>query len=252
MALLDELINLTGNLSAQHLQNEANRKQAEQQFNYDKDLASIQNNYNLDMWQKQNEYNSPKAQMQRLKDAGLSPYLAYGSVSTGNASSAPSMVVAGRKAPDKSIKWAQNFNIMSSVMELLDYQQTLQYKKQKNREIELKNDTLYNKLENSVAQNVGRVLSLGGSGDQYTFNSPLMRKYSTYDQQGLRTYYKHFYERTLQKIGLGNELLKGKFQLLDYDKMLRQKQKDWFETNQMFNMINGGLKTLLSGFDLFK
>lgn len=39
--------------------------------------------YNLDLWAKQNEYNSPKAQMQRLEEAGLNPNLMYGQGTTG-------------------------------------------------------------------------------------------------------------------------------------------------------------------------
>lgn len=52
----------------------------------------IANRYNLEMWNRQNEYNHPKAQMQRLKEAGLNPNLIYGQGSggaTGQASGAP-------------------------------------------------------------------------------------------------------------------------------------------------------------------
>lgn len=38
--------------------------------------------YNLQMWNLTNEYNSPKAQMQRYKDAGLNPNLIYGQSNT--------------------------------------------------------------------------------------------------------------------------------------------------------------------------
>lgn len=68
------------------------------QHKYNKEMAAIQNQYNIDMWEMQNEYNSPTAQMSRLRDAGLNPNLAYGNVSTGNASKAPDMVAPN--APD--------------------------------------------------------------------------------------------------------------------------------------------------------
>lgn len=43
--------------------------------------------YNYQMYQRDLEYNSPKAQMQRLKEAGLNPFSVYGSGNvTGNAS----------------------------------------------------------------------------------------------------------------------------------------------------------------------
>lgn len=62
------------NLDIMHMQNEFNEKML------DKQLA-----YNTEMWERQNDYNSPKAQMQRLKDAGLSPFRMMQTGSTGNA-----------------------------------------------------------------------------------------------------------------------------------------------------------------------
>lgn len=50
------------------------------------------NRQNIRFWRMQNEYNHPKAQMQRLQEAGLNPRLIYGSgasSSTGNASQPP-------------------------------------------------------------------------------------------------------------------------------------------------------------------
>ena len=38
-----------------------------------------------EFWNMQNAYNTPKAQMQRLKDAGLNPALMYGQGNVGNA-----------------------------------------------------------------------------------------------------------------------------------------------------------------------
>ena len=42
-----------------------------------------------EMWNMQNAYNSPKEQMKRYQDAGLSPYLIYGQGTPGNATSTP-------------------------------------------------------------------------------------------------------------------------------------------------------------------
>ena len=59
-----------------------------------KRLAKYQNELNVQNWEMQNAYNSPKAQMARLKEAGLNPNLVYGSsANTGNASTAPDAVV---------------------------------------------------------------------------------------------------------------------------------------------------------------
>jgi regulator of replication initiation timing len=54
----------------------------------------------LDDWNRQNEYNSPKAQMQRYKDAGLNPQLIYGQGTPGNAPATPvSSQKSGAYAP---------------------------------------------------------------------------------------------------------------------------------------------------------
>lgn len=42
-----------------------------------------------EMWNMQNAYNSPKEQMRRYQDAGLSPYLIYGQGTPGNATESP-------------------------------------------------------------------------------------------------------------------------------------------------------------------
>lgn len=60
------------------LQNRANKKLTQYSFNK-----------NLDMWKMQNEYNAPKAQMQRLQEAGLNPNLMYGKGTVGNAQTMP-------------------------------------------------------------------------------------------------------------------------------------------------------------------
>ncbi|WNK13154.1 MAG: DNA pilot protein [Microvirus sp.] len=52
-----------------------------------KELANYQYSKDLDMWNRGNQYNDPKAQMARLKAAGLNPNLVYGSGSvSGNTS----------------------------------------------------------------------------------------------------------------------------------------------------------------------
>ena len=47
------------------------------QHKYNMELADHNFAKNLEMWQLQNEYNTPRQQMQRLKDAGINPHLAY-------------------------------------------------------------------------------------------------------------------------------------------------------------------------------
>lgn len=68
----------------------SNKRAQRRQNAYNKQMAELENQKQLEYWNMQNEYNSPAAQMQRLKDAGLNPNLAYQSVSTGNAEAMPS------------------------------------------------------------------------------------------------------------------------------------------------------------------
>lgn len=54
-----------------------------------KKLAQHSFNKNVEMWKMQNAYNAPKAQMQRLQEAGLNPNLMYGKGTVGNAQTMP-------------------------------------------------------------------------------------------------------------------------------------------------------------------
>lgn len=70
------------------------------QFKYQKEAMALQQQYNKDLWDYQNAYNTPQAQMERLKAAGLNPYLIYGSgsASAGNAAPIDSTEVPSRQA----------------------------------------------------------------------------------------------------------------------------------------------------------
>lgn len=71
-------------------------------------LQMQQNDANLQLWNLMNEYNSPKAQMQRFKEAGLNPMLAYTQGTPGNAGS---QATAGK--PDVQIH--PNKDVMDAV-----------------------------------------------------------------------------------------------------------------------------------------
>lgn len=60
--------------------------------------------YDFKMWNLQNEYNTPKAQMERYKEAGLNPNLIYGNGSvSGNASPVPRSPVTTVENPLKGL-----------------------------------------------------------------------------------------------------------------------------------------------------
>lgn len=55
-------------------------------------MAEWQRIKQRELWREEKEYNTPKAQMERLRDAGLNPYLIYGDSNVhGNVSTAPSV-----------------------------------------------------------------------------------------------------------------------------------------------------------------
>lgn len=93
---------------------------------------------NLEFWRMQNEYNSPERQMQRFKDAGLNPMLAYGGGNAGQAGDIPTPDVQGAqfrvpefqgigaagselaKYFDYEIKQAQYSNLLAQNTKLLE------------------------------------------------------------------------------------------------------------------------------------
>lgn len=93
MGFLDKVIKIQdkltggflGSISGQSQQDDANAKA-------------------MESWQLANDYNHPVQQMERLKLAGLNPYLVYGSGSVaGNTTSAPSLTGGGVLTPTQSM-----------------------------------------------------------------------------------------------------------------------------------------------------
>ena len=65
------------------------RRTMREQNAFNAQEAQKNRDYQTEMWNKQNAYNTPLAQRQRLKEAGLNPYMMLNGGSTGNAQSAP-------------------------------------------------------------------------------------------------------------------------------------------------------------------
>lgn len=61
-----------------------------------------QNEWNLEQWNRENEYNSAAAQVQRLREAGLNPALAFGAGNAGTASNVQSADGQQASAPGTS------------------------------------------------------------------------------------------------------------------------------------------------------
>ena len=62
-----------------------------------KKMAEWQNQKQLEWWNMQNNYNTPAAQMQRMIDAGLSPKLKYGKMSSSNAGDVGTPIAAAKQ-----------------------------------------------------------------------------------------------------------------------------------------------------------
>ena len=99
------------------------RKLNEQKFGYDRQLADEAYQRDVAMWNMQNAYNAPKAQMERLQEAGMNPNLVYGSGNvTGNtAGSAPSYPQV--QYPSSK---ASKLDLMRNVLGIFDEYQSIQ------------------------------------------------------------------------------------------------------------------------------
>lgn len=62
------------------------RKQQERANQANIELAKMQNDFAIAQWERENEYNTPENQMQRLKDAGINPNMAYANGNLSNVS----------------------------------------------------------------------------------------------------------------------------------------------------------------------
>jgi len=79
-------------------------------------IAEEEREFNLKMWQMMNEYNDPAAQMQRLRNAGLSPLLAYSHLSN-STTMPPTSTTYRAQAPQIDI--SNIINIITNLSSLL-------------------------------------------------------------------------------------------------------------------------------------
>lgn len=108
--LISGIFGLIGSLST----NRANSESVDKTNEANAQIMREQNAFNVDMWNRQNEYNLPINQMNRLKEAGINPALAYTNGVSGNsATSAPTSASA---APAISKSYS---NLITDMMETM-------------------------------------------------------------------------------------------------------------------------------------
>lgn len=108
---------------------------------------------NVDMWNMQNAYNSPSAQMKRLVEAGLNPNLAYGSLGSSTADSAPQYNAANVPSVSDAAFTDPWQGISQAGQSSLQYAQTellrAQAEKTRNETEGVTLDNIRKKIENS-------------------------------------------------------------------------------------------------------
>ncbi len=105
--------NIDKQIAAQAEENQKTRE-------YNLNLAKMQNQWNLEQWNRENEYNAPKAQMQRLADAGLNPDLFYQNGTSGmTAASSPSMTAGAPATPQDMSALGQKKTVGQAMQESL-------------------------------------------------------------------------------------------------------------------------------------
>lgn len=103
--------NIDKQIAAQAAENQKTRE-------YNLNLAKMQNQWNFEQWNRENAYNAPKAQMQRLADAGLNPDLFYqNGVSGMTAASSPSMTAGAPATPQDMSALGQKKTVGQAMQE---------------------------------------------------------------------------------------------------------------------------------------
>jgi len=77
--LIGGVLNAVSGIGQGLIQRKTDEMNVQRQKEANKELSEYQYGKDLQMWERQNEYNNPSSQMERLKQAGLNPNMAYGS-----------------------------------------------------------------------------------------------------------------------------------------------------------------------------
>lgn len=276
---------MIGSMGATALNNQAMEDLAYSNNKYAASMQAAQNRFNLDMWNKNNEYNSPEQQVQRLVDAGLSPNLAYGSVSTGNSATPPHQGAPVQKAAqlhyDNVMK---DFNILGDYLQLATLGEKV---KQSKLDTELKSEqvgktaqekenaaalldkivserenidsrTSLNELSNMdlLASIIG--MSLQGDFDRGDFHvyrsgmNSLRDLYGELKDNNLVQYYKKVFEKSLEASGLQNQILESSRDQQRIRKRLLDLDEEFYEIDKYFNYFDRSLKDAIDIYSTFR
>lgn len=134
-------------LLGQVIQNQQQKKLANQAYQHDLDMWKRQNQQNIAMWEMQNAYNTPAAQMQRYQDAGLNPNLIYSQGNPGNAAQVGQSQQAKYNAPDYQMPLNKFFNFTG----MLDQYMDLTIKQKQSKNLDEQNKLLTAQVLNTIA-----------------------------------------------------------------------------------------------------
>lgn len=140
--------NLLGNRSI------AKQNQLSQKFSremYDKQFED-----NIKLWNMQNAYNDPRAQMERLRNAGLNPNLVYGGSSGGAAGTAGS--IASTDHMPAEFRSAQFTEAASSINQYFD----LAIKQAQVNNLRTQNSNMFNDMLIKLDEFYGNIVPKGG------------------------------------------------------------------------------------------
>jgi len=99
-----------------------------------KRMAEYQNQQNLQQWNRQNQYNSPSQQMQRLKEAGINPNMAYAKGTINNTvSSSPRMERAEAKSVTQNMPQLGNFMNIAQIQQIKEQTEALRLANEQTR-----------------------------------------------------------------------------------------------------------------------
>lgn len=220
---------------------------------FERKLAEQQNQFNLDMWNKQNEYNLPSNQVKRLVDAGLSPALAYGSVSTGNSQAAPQLNAARQSFNIGENTLLQNVNNLSSAYSMLE---SMSQMKERTKYMRLQNENLRARLDGLAYLTDGDLATYYFHDRGYDWQRKLELNTRIAQQND---FYGKSLDYRLKGLGLQNDLLRARFnlankqgRLFDTQLRLRRLDEDFYRADKYFNYITGGLRTIGSFIPKFK